>query len=90
MHSDFSVFRERLQEACRVRNLTRDKLCSRVSLGGVRDELTDTAPPRRDSSLQEKRNSNAKVEFAGEATKTSAPPIAIFEGGKPNQGKRNS
>jgi hypothetical protein len=43
MHSDFSVFRERLQEACRVRNLTQDKLCSSISLGGMRDELTDTA-----------------------------------------------
>ena len=33
MHSDFSVFRERLQEACRVRNLTQDKLCSSITQG---------------------------------------------------------
>ena len=34
--SNFSSFRERLAEACRVRDLTHDKLCSSIRLGGSR------------------------------------------------------
>ena len=36
MPSDFSVFRERLAEACRARNITSDKLCRSIGLGGRR------------------------------------------------------
>ena len=36
MRSDFSVFRGRLAEACRVRNMTHDKLCSSIGIGGRR------------------------------------------------------
>ena len=36
MRSNFSVFRERLAEACRLREMTHDKLCSSIGLGGRR------------------------------------------------------
>ena len=36
MQSDFSVFRGRLAEACRLRNMTHDKLCSSIGIGGRR------------------------------------------------------
>ncbi len=36
MQTDFSVFRERLHEACRVRNMTYDRLCSSIGIGGRR------------------------------------------------------
>ena len=36
MQTDFSVFRERLAEACFARNMTRDKLCRDIGLGGRR------------------------------------------------------
>jgi hypothetical protein len=34
--TNFSVFRERLAEACRVRNMTHDAVCRRIGLGGRR------------------------------------------------------
>jgi transcriptional regulator with XRE-family HTH domain len=34
--TDFSVFRERLAEACRARNLTHDRLCASIGIGGRR------------------------------------------------------
>jgi transcriptional regulator with XRE-family HTH domain len=34
MQTDYSVFPERLAEACRARNLTRDKLCTSIGMGG--------------------------------------------------------
>ncbi|MGA7329639.1 MAG: hypothetical protein WBX25_35455 [Rhodomicrobium sp.] len=36
MPSNFSVFRERLREACRIRNMTHTRLCSAVGFGGRR------------------------------------------------------
>ena len=36
MHTDFSVFGDRLAEACRARNMTRDSLCRSIGLGGRR------------------------------------------------------
>jgi hypothetical protein len=36
MHTDFSVFRERLAEACRARSTTETKLCQGIGLGGRR------------------------------------------------------
>jgi transcriptional regulator with XRE-family HTH domain len=36
MQTDFSVFRERLAEACRARNMTQDQLCSSIDLGSRR------------------------------------------------------
>jgi hypothetical protein len=36
MQSDFSVFRERLAEACRARNMTNEGLCRSLGLGGRR------------------------------------------------------
>jgi len=33
-HTDFSVFRDRLAEACRLRNITHEKLCSSIGIGG--------------------------------------------------------
>ena len=36
MPTDFSVFRERLAEACRARNMTSDKLCRSIGLGARR------------------------------------------------------
>jgi transcriptional regulator with XRE-family HTH domain len=36
MRTDFSVFRDRLAEACRARNMTRDTLCRDIGLGGRR------------------------------------------------------
>jgi hypothetical protein len=36
MHSDFSLFRERLAHACHVRNITHDRLCASIGLGGRR------------------------------------------------------
>jgi hypothetical protein len=35
-HTDFSLFRDRLAEACRLRNLTHDRLCSSIGIGGRR------------------------------------------------------
>jgi hypothetical protein len=32
MHTDFSLFRERLAEACRVRNMTHSALCRGIGL----------------------------------------------------------
>jgi len=32
--TDFSVFRERLAEACRARSMTNDKLCASIGIGG--------------------------------------------------------
>jgi hypothetical protein len=34
MPTDFRVFRERLAHACRVRNMTHDRLCRSIGLGG--------------------------------------------------------
>ncbi len=34
--TDFSLFRERLAEACRLRNLTHDCLCASIGIGGRR------------------------------------------------------
>ncbi|MGO9460679.1 MAG: helix-turn-helix domain-containing protein [Rhodomicrobium sp.] len=34
--SDFSLFRERLAEACRLRNMTAEGLCRSIGLGGRR------------------------------------------------------
>ncbi len=36
MHADFGVFRERVAEACRARNMTHDKVCAGVGIGGRR------------------------------------------------------
>jgi transcriptional regulator with XRE-family HTH domain len=36
MHTNFSLFRERLAEACRARNLTESKLCAGIGLTGRR------------------------------------------------------
>jgi hypothetical protein len=36
MHTNFSVFGERLAEACGARNMTERKLCSGIGLGGRR------------------------------------------------------
>jgi hypothetical protein len=36
MRTDFSVFRDRLAEACRARNMTRDTLSRDIGLGGRR------------------------------------------------------
>ena len=36
MHSDFSLFRERLAHACRVRSMTHDHLCASIGLGSRR------------------------------------------------------
>jgi len=36
MQTDFSLFRERLAEACRARNTTETKVCSRIGLGAKR------------------------------------------------------
>jgi hypothetical protein len=36
MHSDFSLFRERLAEACRARGTKPDAVCKRISLGSRR------------------------------------------------------
>jgi transcriptional regulator with XRE-family HTH domain len=33
MHSDFSLFRERLGHACRVRSITLDRLAANIGLG---------------------------------------------------------
>ena len=33
MHTEFSVFRERLADACRVRNMTHSALCRSIGLG---------------------------------------------------------
>jgi len=37
MRTDFSVFPERLAEACRARDMTRDSLCRSIGLGGRRE-----------------------------------------------------
>jgi transcriptional regulator with XRE-family HTH domain len=34
MHTDLSLFRERVSEACKVRGITLDKLCASTGLGG--------------------------------------------------------
>ena len=36
MHSDFSLFRERLAHACRARAMTPDRLCASIGLGSRR------------------------------------------------------
>jgi transcriptional regulator with XRE-family HTH domain len=36
MSTDFGVFRERLAHACRARNMTHDRLCRSIGLGGRR------------------------------------------------------
>ena len=36
MQTNFSLFRERLAEACRLRGLTHDNLCSGIGIGGSR------------------------------------------------------
>ncbi len=36
MPTDFSVFRERLGEACRVRGMTSDAVCRSIGIGGLR------------------------------------------------------
>jgi hypothetical protein len=36
MRTDFNVFRDRLAEACRARNMTRDSVCRDIGLGGRR------------------------------------------------------
>ncbi len=36
MQSDFSVFRDRLAEACRLRGMTHDRLCASIGLGSRR------------------------------------------------------
>jgi hypothetical protein len=36
MRTDFSVFRDRLIEACCARNMTRDSLCRDIGVGGRR------------------------------------------------------
>ena len=36
MHSDFSLFRERLAYACRARGMTHDRLCASIGLGSRR------------------------------------------------------
>ena len=36
MQTDFSVFRERLAEACRIRNMTQEALCRSIGLGSRR------------------------------------------------------
>jgi len=36
MHSDFSLFRERLAHACRSRGMIPDRLCASIGLGGRR------------------------------------------------------
>jgi hypothetical protein len=37
MQSDFSLFRDRLAEACHLRSITHHKLCASVGLGGHRE-----------------------------------------------------
>jgi transcriptional regulator with XRE-family HTH domain len=36
MRTDFSLFRERLAEACRGKNATESKICQRIGLGARR------------------------------------------------------
>ena len=36
MQTNFSLFRERLAEACRMRNMTESKVCAGIGLGGRR------------------------------------------------------
>jgi hypothetical protein len=36
MHSDFSLFRERLAHACQARSITHDQLCAAIGLGSRR------------------------------------------------------
>jgi transcriptional regulator with XRE-family HTH domain len=36
METNYSVFPERLAEACRARNMTRDKLCASIGMGSRR------------------------------------------------------
>jgi hypothetical protein len=43
MHTDFSVFRQRLAGACRIRGMTEAKVCSSIGLSpkrGMRPSLT--------------------------------------------------
>jgi hypothetical protein len=45
MRTDFSLFRERLAEACRARNLTKAKICQGIELGAKRAQnLSVTGP----------------------------------------------
>ena len=46
MQTDFSVFRQRLAEACRVRNMTHDRLCASIGIGGRRAVDLDFAGVR--------------------------------------------
>ncbi len=46
MRADFSVFRERLAEACRARNMTETKICSQIGLGAKRSLHLALAGPR--------------------------------------------
>ena len=46
MQTDFSLFRERLAEACRARNTTETKVCSRIGLGAKRALHLASAGPR--------------------------------------------
>jgi transcriptional regulator with XRE-family HTH domain len=49
MQTNFSVFRERLAEACRARNMSEIKLCSGIGLGGRRAiNLSVSGPGARD------------------------------------------
>ena len=46
MPIDFSLFRERLAEACRARNMTETKVCFRIGLGAKRALHLALAGPR--------------------------------------------
>ncbi len=46
MRTDFALFRERLAEACRARNMTEMKVCSRIGLGAKRAIHLALAGPR--------------------------------------------
>jgi hypothetical protein len=52
MHSDFSLFRERLAHACRVRSMTHDQLCASIGAGATLTLLSqaDTTGWRRSRS----------------------------------------
>src|SRR5208337_248527 len=43
MPTDFSLFRERLAEACRVRGITQDAVCRSIGMGGRRTVDLDFA-----------------------------------------------
>ena len=46
MPSDFSVFRDRLAEACRAKNTTETKVCSQIGLGAKRSLHLALAGPK--------------------------------------------